>query len=235
MATSLDLTPFGFTATENLVYTRLLHGGPASGYAVSRDLLVARANVYQALRGLVAKGAAVAVGRQPQRFRAVKPLDLYAGIVQRETRRLDELEEQLRAVPDEGTESFVPIAGERGFLDVAARAAARERGPVLLIGPHRVVSALLPVLRKRLADGLATDVWLVGESAELPIRLQGTVSLPHVQSLFGAPVTMVIAGEAALVARLETHGLEGYWTTDRTVMGATRAAVLALTSGPEPS
>ena len=56
MTTPLDLTPFGYTQTENLVYSRLLQGGPASGYAVARDLLIARANAYQALRGLVAKG-----------------------------------------------------------------------------------------------------------------------------------------------------------------------------------
>src|SRR5207237_10905226 len=93
--TPIDLTPFGFTPTESLVYGRLLTGGPASGYAVSRDLLVARANVYQALRALVAKGAAVSTGEKPQRFRAVKPRDLYAGIVERENGKLDSLEAQI--------------------------------------------------------------------------------------------------------------------------------------------
>ena len=230
MPTPLNITPFGFTSTENLVYSRLLHGGPASGYAVSRDLLVARANVYQALRGLVAKGAAVTVGNRPQRFRAVRPGDLYATIVQRETQKLDELEAQLRSVPDQGAESFVRIAGERGFVELAARTAARERGPALVIGPQRIVSALLPVLRKRLADGHTTDVWLLGEAAELPIPLRGTIPLARIESLFGAPAVIAIAGEAALVGRLEQRGLEGYWTTDRAVVAATRAAADAFTA-----
>src|SRR5439155_316046 len=32
-----DLTPFGFTTTESLVYTTLLRLGPVTGYAVARD------------------------------------------------------------------------------------------------------------------------------------------------------------------------------------------------------
>ncbi len=57
--TDIDLTPFGFTPTENLAYGALLDLGPSSGYAVAKELSIARANAYQALNGLVAKGAAV--------------------------------------------------------------------------------------------------------------------------------------------------------------------------------
>src|SRR2546428_4922213 len=53
-----DLTPFGFTTTESLVYRTLLHLGPATGYAVARAARLARANAYGALDGLVTRGAA---------------------------------------------------------------------------------------------------------------------------------------------------------------------------------
>src|SRR5207249_10815205 len=55
---ALDLTPFGFTPTESLVYATLLRLGPSTGYAIARGARLARANAYGALEGLVSRGAA---------------------------------------------------------------------------------------------------------------------------------------------------------------------------------
>src|SRR5204863_10093988 len=55
---AIDLTPFGFTPTESLVYATLLKLGPATGYSVARSAHLARANAYSALEGLTARGAA---------------------------------------------------------------------------------------------------------------------------------------------------------------------------------
>ncbi|MGH9818242.1 MAG: helix-turn-helix domain-containing protein, partial [Candidatus Acidiferrales bacterium] len=41
-----DLTPFGFTPTESLMYATLLRLGPSTGYAVARRARIARANAY---------------------------------------------------------------------------------------------------------------------------------------------------------------------------------------------
>src|SRR5881396_935375 len=61
-----ELIPFGFTATESLVYSTLLRLGPATGYAVARAVRLARANAYGALDGLVSRGAAThQTGRGP--------------------------------------------------------------------------------------------------------------------------------------------------------------------------
>jgi hypothetical protein len=230
VTTPLDITPFGFTATENLVYNRLLTGGPSSGYAVSRDLLVARANVYQALRGLVAKEAAVSVGQDPQRFRAVKPSDVYAAILKRENGKLDVLESQLRAVPDLGAESFIRIENERAFLDLVTRTGARERGPVRLLVPTRLLNPLIPVLRKRLADAVDTEIWVLGEGADPPVPITGRIPMPRVEAAFGSPIVAFLARDAALLARVEAGTLAGYWASDLAVLGATRAAINALTA-----
>src|SRR5438034_846225 len=58
MPSELDLTPFGFTATESLAYAALLRLGPSTGYAVAHATRVARANTYGALEGLVTRTAA---------------------------------------------------------------------------------------------------------------------------------------------------------------------------------
>ena len=69
----LDLTRFGFTPTESLVYEVLLTSGPGTGYAIARAAGLARANAYSALEGLVAKGAARVEGGRPRRYRPEAP------------------------------------------------------------------------------------------------------------------------------------------------------------------
>src|SRR5258706_11281511 len=143
-----DLTPFGFTPTETSVYFALLGRGPSSGYAVARDLSMARANAYQALRGLVAKGAATLLGDAPQKFRAVRPEAVYAQIVDAQTRKLDKLESDLARAPQSGADAVVRVSGRRAVSELMTRIAARESGPVSLLAPLDVLSALVPVLRK---------------------------------------------------------------------------------------
>src|SRR5262245_53013412 len=108
-----DLTPFGFTPTETRVYFALLGRGPSSGYAVGRELSIARANAYQALRGLVAKGAATVTGETPPKFRAVRPEALYAQIVDTQTRKLDKLESDLARAPQSGADPVIRVGGRR--------------------------------------------------------------------------------------------------------------------------
>src|SRR5207249_7444369 len=77
MAT-VDLTPFGFTATESVVYSALLRLGPATGYGVGRATRLARANAYAALEGLVTRGAAQRAAGRPAQYRPADPGALLA-------------------------------------------------------------------------------------------------------------------------------------------------------------
>ena len=79
MAT-VDLTHFGFTPTESLVYQALLTNGPGTGYALARAAGLARANAYSALEGLVTKGAARVDGGRPKQYRPEPPASLMARI-----------------------------------------------------------------------------------------------------------------------------------------------------------
>jgi sugar-specific transcriptional regulator TrmB len=229
MATPFDLTPFGFTPTENIVYARLLDGGPASGYAVARDLVIARANAYQALRGLVAKGAAIINEEDPQRFRAVRPVDVFAGIVDRETRKLDNLERQLGGETPATAESFVRLSGERAFLDLAARTAAREEQEIKCIAPPKVLTGLMPSFRKRNVDGKPTRIWALGEG-DFAGPIEETVPLDRARQIFGTPVSILLAGSSVMLARMLDRATSGYWASDPDVVGATIGSFMALTA-----
>ena len=99
------LEEFGFTPTEAKAYLALLSIGPSTGYAVARELGIARANAYQALESLARRGAAQKSATQPVLFSAAGPAALSATLDRAFRRSLAELENEL---------SSVPIAGARG-------------------------------------------------------------------------------------------------------------------------
>src|SRR5688572_1092375 len=105
----LDLTHFGFTPTEGLVYEVLLTGGPGTGYAIARAAGLARANAYSALEGLVAKGAARVEPGRPRRYRPEAPAGLIARISNDHGLALERLSRELETVSVPSTPTLVEI------------------------------------------------------------------------------------------------------------------------------
>lgn len=132
MATSIDLTPFGFTPTESLVYAALLKLGPTTGYAVGRATRLARANAYGALEGLVARGAAAKAAGRPVRFRPLDPQALLAHLAAGQGEALDRLSRSLREAAQPAEPATREIAGARAvanlILQLVARAERRVEG-----------------------------------------------------------------------------------------------------------
>lgn len=207
---ALDLTPFGFTPTESLAYSALLALGPSSGYAIAKEIGVARANAYQALNGLVSKDAAQLINENPLRFRAVRPEALLARISAVEADKLAELERQVREVEGVGGDAIVPLEGERGVIEVLTRAAGRAAGPVWCVAPQRLLDALQPVWRKRDADGAET---------RLSAAPTGDEGMPDAAAL------LFWCEEAAVVARASDEETSGHWFSDPLLIATVRAAI----------
>lgn len=93
------LQRFGFTPTESKSYQALLRLGPSTGYAVARELGIARANVYQAVESLVRRGAARKAATIPSQYSAVAPAALIAELDRGFRRDLASLDESLRLLP----------------------------------------------------------------------------------------------------------------------------------------
>src|ERR687889_877129 len=107
---SIDLTSFGFTPTEGLVYEVLLKHGPGTGYAIARAAGLARANAYSALEGLVSKGAARVEGGRPRQYRAEGSAALIARISSNHGAALDRLGKELENLAGTSAPSTVDIA-----------------------------------------------------------------------------------------------------------------------------
>ena len=228
---TINLTPFGFTSTESLVYSALLDRGFTSAYALAQAIGVARANTYQALHGLVAKGAAVLVGDRPQVFRPVGPSELLAMLSQRQASRLDELESQINRHGRAGQEITVRFSGRREFNELVLRTAARAKVVSCAAEPN-VLASLNPVWRKRAQDRSETRLWAIGEQRpHLPIPLTGTVGMNRVAYYFGSPATILLADNRSIVGTETAEAeLRGLWTSDPALCGCMAAALDALTS-----
>src|SRR5882672_1870688 len=144
----LDLTHFGFTPTESLVYEVLLTGGPGTGYGIARTAGLARANAYSALEGLVSKGAArVDVGR-PKRYRPEAPAALIARISTDHGLALERLSSDLDMVSVPATPTLVEIESGRAVLQLITHDVARAAASVALFAPGDAYPLLAPALRR---------------------------------------------------------------------------------------
>lgn len=234
----IDLTPFGFTPTESLVYGALVDRGASSGYQLGKFLRLARANAYQALHGLVAKGAAVVVEEgPPQLIRAVSPTAVLAMVSQDVAERLERLERQVHTQTPKGADAVIAVRGRRGLEQVAMQIAVRPSGPVTALAPVNVLAMLAPIWRKRAADGSPTNIWAIGD-ADLalphPITI-GRIPVAAVEARFGAPIALLTTPESALVAMISAATVEGYWSSDPVIRGLAVAAIADLaTSARHP-
>jgi predicted DNA-binding transcriptional regulator len=228
---ALDLTPFGFTPTETASYSVLLDRGPSSGYAVAKALSIARANAYQALDGLVSKGAAVLAGESPRIYRATSPESVLAAVARQEARKLEDLESQVRERARSGAPSLLPFRGERELQELVLRTAARDPGPATFLARGSILSGSLPVWRKRAADGAPTALWALGEEPErLPLPIAGTVDPDTAVTYFGADAAVLATDGAAVLGRVVDGEMVGYWSSDPLLIGAAKAALNTLTA-----
>src|SRR5256884_9018194 len=128
----IDLTPFGFTATESQVYGALLRLGPSTGYAVAHAARIARANTYGALEGLAGRAAAIRLPGRPARYRAVDPRELIAQLDAVQGQALDRLSQALGDASQPVEPESRTAAGARAaanlVMQLVARAERRVEG-----------------------------------------------------------------------------------------------------------
>lgn len=225
---ALDLTTFGFTPTESLVYEVLLRGGPGTGYAIARSAGLARANAYGALEGLVQKGAARVDEGRPKRYRPEPPTALVARILERQGQALDEVSRTLEQISVPATPTLVELSSGRGALQIASREAARASEQILLHAPADAYPPLVPALRKAAGSGV-----LLSLSAAAPVELPFVSVLVATSAVEwpGQPFLLVVDGRSALLAARDGERVQGHWGTAPTLVAATTLTIERLRLG----
>jgi sugar-specific transcriptional regulator TrmB len=218
-----DLTRFGFTPTEGLVYQVLLTGGPGTGYAIARAAGLARANAYSALEGLVAKGAARVDGGRPKHYRPESPAALIARISNDHGQALERLSRELESVTVPETETLVELLSSRALLQLMTHDVARANKSVGLLAPADAYPLLAPALRRPYAAGVPLRL-----SATGPVEL-GFVTVDLVsseaQAWPGMPVILVVDDRSAILASRNGSEVRGHWSTAPSFVAGARLAL----------
>jgi HTH-type transcriptional regulator, sugar sensing transcriptional regulator len=218
----IDLTHFGFTPTESLVYEVLLTSGPGTGYAIARSAGLARANAYSALEGLVAKGAARVEGGRPRQYRPEAPAGLIARIAHNHGLALDRLSTDLETIAVPSTPTVVEIESGRAVLQLITHDVARATRSVGLLAPPDAFPLLAPALRRPISAGLPVSLWSTG-----PVDL-GFASVEFVSGDHGwpgMPIIAVVDDRSAIVGFRQGNEVRGHWSTAPAFVAAARLAL----------
>jgi sugar-specific transcriptional regulator TrmB len=221
----LNLTPFGFTPTEGLVYEVLLTGGPGTGYAIARLAGLARANAYSALEGLVTKGAARVDGGRPKRYRPESPAALMARIATDQGVALEQLSADLDAVSVPDTPTVVEVESARAVLQLITHDVARATRSVSLLVPPDAYPLLAPALRRPFSSGLPL---MLCSTSPVELGFAEVETLSSSGGWPGMPIIAVVDDRSAVLASRDGPDVRGHWSTAPAFVAGARLALERL-------
>ena len=219
---TVDLTPFGFTPTESLVYTTLLRLGPTTGYAVALASHLARANAYGALEGLVTRGAATRVspGTRPVRYRPTDPQALLAHLATLQGEALDRLTRALRDASHPGEPATKEIGGARGVGNLILQLVARAERSVAGVLAAELWRPTLPAWRHAgRSGGASVDLKIAGD---MPT---GAEELASGSVAADAPTILVVDDAQAVVTKGTGDAIAGIWSSHPLIVMLARRAL----------
>ncbi len=225
----LDLTHFGFTPTESLIYEVLLTGGPGTGYAIARSAGLARANAYSALEALVTKGAARVEGGRPKRYRPETPAALIARISTDHGQALERLSNDLDSVSVPATPTLVEIESGRAILQLVTHDVARATVSVALLAPADAFPLLAPALRRPYAAGIPL---LLCAMAPVDLGFAVVEVVSGGQAWPGMPFISVVDERSAILAARQGSEVRGHWSTAPAFVAGARLALEGFRRGP---
>jgi sugar-specific transcriptional regulator TrmB len=221
MPSEIDLTPFGFTATESQAYAALLRLGPSTGYAVAHATRVARVNTYGALEGLVGRTAALRLPGRPSRYRATDPAALIAQLAGQQGEALDRLSRSLRDAANPSEPETRTVTGARAVANLIMQVVARAERRVEGVLSAEMLRPTLPAWR-RAKERAALELRVAGDAPpEAGPILSGTVSgdSPSVLLIDDVQVVLV-AGSGETAA--------GMWSSHPAVATLARTCIRGL-------
>lgn len=225
----LDLSRFGFTPTETLVYEVLLTSGPGTGYAIARAAGLARANAYSALEGLVAKGAARVEGGRPRHYRPEPPTSLIARISNAHGLALERLSADLETIAVPATPTVVEIETGRAVLQLITHDVSRATRSVALAAPPDAFPLLTPALRRPVSSGLPVELY---STAPVDLGFHPVEVIPDGHSWPGMPIISVVDDRSAILGSRLGSEVRGHWSTAPALVAAARLALQRLRAAP---
>lgn len=230
------LSGLGFSGYEARTYTGLLTGYGKTAYALSKTTGVPQPKIYEALRKLEDRGAAVLVGTHPQRFAATPPDVLLGRLQSNFDSRLSSAAAEAAEVMNQAEhvearpETFAGIYGKNQVLQVALETLNAATDKVYLSGWVSEFEVLAPAIAEAENRGVIVVALLFGRgkfslrNGQL-FRHSSTLKViyPHHQNRH---LAVVVDGERMFWAlAIEDGEWSGLAMSDRRLVGLVRSFI----------
>jgi sugar-specific transcriptional regulator TrmB len=152
------LARLGFSLYEARTYVGLLAAGGSTGYSVANATGVPQPKVYETLRRLVERGAAVQSGARPSRYTAVPPQVLLTRLDEEFRERLEGARRGLEQLPRRNLPDVpLPVSRLDSFTEMverATRAIEEAQRRVYLHGRAQELTALSDAVERSAKRGV---------------------------------------------------------------------------------
>ncbi len=201
------LMEIGFTEYEAKVYLAMLSLYPATGYQLSKESGVPRSMVYEALRRLHAKGAALETmeGRATL-YRPLPPEALLAKHAEDVNRLIGDLRTELNTLYESEIDNRVwTIQGKTAVTTYAAKLINEAQEELYLVITDDVLAGLNSEILAAHDRGVDLNVLLTGESRLEIGRVAYHPPLESELQDLTKTVVVVADGEEVLIGSTESH------------------------------
>jgi HTH-type transcriptional regulator, sugar sensing transcriptional regulator len=197
-----ELQQVGFSSQEARVYIGLLKAPSTTGYELAKTTGLQRANVYQVLASLAARGAIEQTGAEPARFTALSPAEVLGRIKRDTSRRCDSLIAELTAIqPERPAEGFWSIRSREAVIDRASSLVAEARDSVAVSLWADDLEWFGSALSAASRSGLRVIANVFGET-DLDLGMVFQHEAPN-KTVGGHVLTLSTDGTTAMVATLD--------------------------------
>ena len=147
-----DLTFFGLTRQESVIYTTLLSHGEMTGYEVSKETGISRSNVYAALSNLADKGAAYLIQGDSTKYLPVDVKTFTNNVIKDLEQKAEYIKEhapQKQIV----TDGYITIVGAKNIQNKLLDMIKETRLRLYISASARIIDAYEEELKELINQG----------------------------------------------------------------------------------
>lgn len=203
-----DLVGIGFSEHEARIYLALaMASEPATAYEIAKAAQIPVANTYNVMRSLAKKGMTSQVTKDPVRYIAKSPSEVFSSMAASMQQRCESLVSRFDNIRPQLADDYVEILN--GPADIEGRVAALIDGAekqVVMKSPTELSPSLAKVLERAVKRGVRLMLIYYGPAPKMP---KGQVHLwPHegnAADMGGDFFTISVDSKAALAFNTVTY------------------------------
>ncbi|WP_407435409.1 TrmB family transcriptional regulator [Treponema sp.] len=187
-----NLTGFGLSRQEALVYTELLKFEEATGYEISKATGISRSNVYSALAELVNKGACYLNEAESLKYVPVNPEQFLNNTIENLKLKSKEI---LKQIPPkvEKRDGYITVKGYKNIMNKIFEMLDKAEKRVYVMAPQRIIEEISDRLQKLIKG--KKKIVILSDGSSLAGSVVYKTKINENQIRFIADSSYVLTGE----------------------------------------